>query len=107
MNSTAFRADCEALFGKQLYELLPVFGIFSRLDAEQRQSVAELLSMNPDLLEDMASLFSQLIPAQAADGEQTADATLDRLAQLWETQLERMVGVRLTAISSVGAQFIR
>ena len=107
MNSTAFRNDCEALFGKQLYRLLPVFGSFSRLDADQRQAVAGMLSMNPDLLEDMANLFSQLGPAQAADREQTADAALDRIGQLWETQLERMVGVRLSAISSIGAQFIR
>ena len=107
MNSIAFRTDCEALFGKQLYRLLPVFGSFSRLDATQRQAVAEMLSMNPDLLESMANLFSQLVPVRAADGEQTADSTLDRMEQLWETQLERMVGVRLSAISSVGAQFIR
>ena len=84
-----------------------MFGSFSRLDATQRQAVAEMLSMNPDLLESMANLFSQLVPVRAADGEQTADSTLDRMEQLWETQLERMVGVRLSAISSVGAQFIR
>ena len=93
LTAEEFRADCEQILAKRLHELLPVARRIDGLNDEERLALADLLSVDPKLLDDVSIVASKAPP------DDTPNALLDVLEMLWANQWRQLIERRLSMIA--------